>query len=598
MSWHHAASKPKPLNSPDRRKWDNRAGGKGAPMGRPEKIRLGDTLVAQNVISQEQLKVSLEQQKKTGRRLGRVLIEQGFVNEEQICEAISRQLNIPYINLKFYNFNNDLVRRLPETQARRFRAVVLEERKTAYLVGMADPTDLFAFDEIARLLRRDVEAAVVSEAILLQTIDRVYRRTDQISGLAKELERDVGEGYVDFGALSAGLGAEDAPVVKLLQSIFEDAIQVNASDVHIEPQEKRLQIRFRIDGTLMPQTESDPKIAGALTLRLKLMAGLDISEKRLPQDGRLMISVRDQRIDVRMSTMPSQYGETVVLRLLNRRATLQTLDRLGMPEHVRVRFGEIIQRSAGMVLVTGPTGSGKTTTLYGALAELNTPDRKIITVEDPVEYRLDGITQVQVNEKIELSFARVLRSTLRQDPDVILVGEIRDEETAQIGLRAALTGHLVLSTVHTKDAASTPLRLIDMGAPSYMVASSVHAVLAQRLVRMICETCVADVPPNAQEARWLEAVAGATWSAKKYRRGQGCSHCNGIGYVGRTGVYEMLEMTPELVRAANSADPNVFLAAARPQLKGRTLLDHALALVFEGRTTVSEAMKVAVQLEE
>jgi MSHA biogenesis protein MshE len=567
-------------------------------MGRPEKIRLGDTLVAQNVISAEQLKVSLDQQKKTGRRLGRVLIEQGFVNEEQICEAISRQLNIPYINLKFYNFNNDLVRRLPETQARRFRAVVLEERKNAYLVGMADPTDLFAFDEIARLLRRDVEAAVVSEAILLQTIDRVYRRTDQISGLAKELERDVGEGYIDFGALGAGLGAEEAPVVKLLQSIFEDAIQVNASDVHIEPQEKRLQIRFRIDGTLMPQTESDPKIAPALALRLKLMAGLDISEKRLPQDGRLMISVREQRIDVRMSTMPSQYGETVVLRLLNRRATLQTLDRLGMPEPVRERFGEIIQRSAGMVLVTGPTGSGKTTTLYGALAELNTPDRKIITVEDPVEYRLAGITQVQVNEKIELTFARVLRSTLRQDPDVILVGEIRDEETAQIGLRAALTGHLVLSTVHTKDAASTPLRLIDMGAPSYMVASSVHAVLAQRLVRLICESCVADAQPNAQEARWLEAVAGAVWSGKRYRRGQGCSHCNGIGYVGRTGVYEMLEMTPEMVRAANSADPNVFLAAAKPQLKGRTLLDHALTLVFEGRTTVSEAMKVAVQLEE
>ncbi len=567
-------------------------------MGRPEKIRLGDTLVAQNIISPDQLKVSLEQQKKTGRRLGRVLIEQGFVNEEQICEAISRQLNIPYINLKFYNFNNDLVRRLPEAQARRFRAVVLEERKTAYLVGMADPTDLFAFDEIARLLRRDVEAAVVSEAILLQTIDRVYRRTDQISGLAKELERDVGDGYIDFGALGAGLGAEDAPVVKLLQSIFDDATQVNASDVHIEPQEKRLQIRFRIDGTLIPQTESDPKIAPSLALRLKLMAGLDISEKRLPQDGRLMISVREQRIDVRMSTMPSQYGETVVLRLLNRRATLQTLDRLGMPEYVRERFGEIIQRTAGMVLVTGPTGSGKTTTLYAALAELNTPDRKIITVEDPVEYRLAGITQVQVNEKIDLTFARVLRSTLRQDPDVILVGEIRDEETAQIGLRAALTGHLVLSTVHTKDAASTPLRLIDMGAPSYMVASSVHAVLAQRLVRTICETCVADAQPNAQETRWLEAIAGSTWSGKRFRRGQGCSHCNGIGYVGRTGVYEMLEMTPDLVRAANVADPNTFLEAARPQLKGRTLTDHALALVYEGRTTVAEAMKVAVQLEE
>ncbi|HET7670930.1 MAG TPA: GspE/PulE family protein [Burkholderiales bacterium] len=565
-------------------------------MGRPEKIRLGDTLVAQKIITQDQLKLGLEQQKKSGRRLGRVLNELGYVNEEQICEAISRQLNIPYVNLKFYNFNNDLVRRLPETQARRFRAVVLEERKSAYLVGMADPTDLFAFDELSRLLRRDIEAAVVSEAILLQTIDRVYRRTDQISGLARELEKDVGESaYIDFGTLGAGIGAEDAPVVKLLQSIFEDAVQVNASDVHIEPQEKKLQIRFRIDGSLMPQTESDPRIAPALALRLKLMAGLDISEKRLPQDGRLMVSVRDARVDVRMSTMPSQYGETVVLRLLNRRVTLQTLDRLGMPEHVRTRFGEIIRRSAGMVLVTGPTGSGKTTTLYAALAELNTPDHKIITVEDPVEYRLPGITQVQVNEKIDLTFARVLRSTLRQDPDVLLIGEIRDEETAQIGLRAALTGHLVLSTVHTKDAASTPLRLVDMGAPSYMVASSVHAVLAQRLVRLICETCVADAQPTPQEARWLEVLGGPT---SGLRKGQGCSHCNGIGFVGRTGVYEMLEMTPDLVRAANSSDPNVFLAAARPQLKGRTLTDHALALVRQGRTTVSEAMKVAVQLED
>ena len=566
-------------------------------MGRPEKIRLGDLLIAQKIISQEQLRIALEQQKKTGRRLGRVLIEQGFTNDEHICEAMSRQLNVPYVNLKFYNFNNDLVRRLPEAQARRFRAVVLEDKRATYLVGMADPTDLFAFDEIARILKRDVEAAVVSEAILLQTMDRIYRRTDEISGLARELERDLGDSYVDFGALGAGVGAEEAPVVKMLQSIFEDAIQVNASDVHIEPLESRLQIRFRIDGALMPQTQADPKIAPALALRLKLMAGLDISEKRLPQDGRLMVAVREQKIDVRMSTMPCQYGETVVLRLLNRKATLQSLDRLGLPDDIRDRFGEIIRRTAGMVLVTGPTGSGKTTTLYAALAELNTPDRKIITVEDPVEYRVPGITQVQVNEKIDLSFARVLRSTLRQDPDVILVGEIRDEETAQIGLRASLTGHLVFSTLHTKDAASTPLRLIDMGAPSYMVATSIHAVIAQRLVRLICETCGVDVEPDAEESRWLEAL-GARQPGRRYRRGKGCSHCNGIGYAGRTGVYEMLEMTPDLVRAANTADPNAFLEAARPHLKGRTLTDRALALVFAGRTTVSEAMKVAVQLEE
>ena len=567
-------------------------------MGRPEKIRLGDLLIAQKIISQEQLGLALDTQKKSGRRLGRVLIEQGFASEEQICEGISRQLNIPYVNLKFYSFNDQVVRRLPEAQARRFRAVVLEDRKTTCLVGMADPTDLFAFDEIARLLKRDIEAAVVSEAMLLQNIDRIYRRTDQISGLAKELERDLGDTYIDFGALGAGVGAEEAPVVKLLQSVFEDAVQVNASDVHIEPMETRLQIRFRIDGALMPQTQSDLKIAPALALRLKLMAGLDISEKRMPQDGRLMVSVRDEKIDVRMSTMPCQYGETVVLRLLNRRATVQSLDKLGIPEDIRGRFTEIIRRSAGMVLVTGPTGSGKTTTLYAALAELNTPDRKIITVEDPVEYRLAGITQVQVNEKIELTFARVLRSTLRQDPDVILIGEIRDEETAQIGLRAALTGHLVFSTLHTKDAASTPLRLIDMGVPSYMVATSIHAVIAQRLVRLICESCSVEVAPDAEEAGWLEAVTGAEPRAGGYRRGKGCSQCNGLGYAGRIGVYEMLEMTSELVRAANHADPNAFLEKAATQLRGRTLTDRALALVAAGRTTVAEAIRVAVQLED
>jgi MSHA biogenesis protein MshE len=567
-------------------------------MGRPEKIRLGDVLVAQKAISQDQLKNALEQQKKSGRKLGRVLIEQGFVNEEQICEAISRQLNIPFINLKFYNFNQDVVRSLPEAQSRRFRAVALEQRRASMLVGMVDPTDLFAYDELGRILQREIEVAVVSEAQLLQTIDRVYRRTEEISGLAKELERDIGDSYVDFGALGAGVGAEEAPVVKLLQSVFEDAVQVNASDVHIEPQEGKVQIRFRIDGALNPQTDTDSRIGPALVLRLKLMAGLDISEKRLPQDGRLNIIVRDQKIDVRMSSMPTQYGESVVLRLLNRKATLQRLDRLGMPADMLQRFHELLQRTAGMILVTGPTGSGKTTTLYAALAELNTVDRKILTVEDPVEYRLAGINQVQVNEKIDLTFARVLRSTLRQDPDVLLIGEIRDQETAQIGLRAALTGHLVFSTLHTKDAASTPIRLVDMGAPSYMVATSVHAVIAQRLVRVICESCTEAREPDAQEGRWLEAVLGSEWAGRKYHHGRGCSHCNGTGYLGRTGVYEMLEMTPDLVRAANKADPNAFIDAAHLHLKGRTLTDHAIALVVAGRTTVSEAIKVAVQVED
>ena len=565
-------------------------------MGRPEKIRLGDVLVAQKAISHDQLKVALEQQKKSGRRLGRVLVEQGFVNDEQICEAISRQLNIQYVNLKFYNLNQDVVRRLPEAQARRFRAIVLEDRRANVLVGMADPTDLFAYDELGRILQKDVEVAVVGEVALLQTVDRVYRRTEEISGLAKQLERDVGDSYVDFGAL--GAGAEDAPVVKLLQSVFEDAIQVNASDVHIEPQETALQIRFRIDGVLNPQTQADSKIAPALALRLKLMAGLDISEKRLPQDGRLNVIARDQKIDVRMSTMPTQHGESVVLRLLNRRATRQSLDSLGMPPQMLQRFREIIQKTAGMVLVTGPTGSGKTTTLYSALSEVNTPERKIVTVEDPVEYRMAGINQVQVNEKIDLTFARVLRSALRQDPDIILVGEIRDEETAQIALRAALTGHLVFSTLHTKDAVSTPIRLIDMGAPSYMVATSVHAVVAQRLVRLNCETCNTEYQPDADESRWLAAELGDDYAGHKYFHGRGCSHCNGSGFAGRMGVYEMLEMTPELARAVVAHDPNAFGEVARPQMQGVRLTDRALELVLKGRTTVAEVLKVATQVEE
>jgi MSHA biogenesis protein MshE len=565
-------------------------------MGRPEKLRLGDVLTGQKLISQDQLKFALEEQKRSGRRLGRVLIDTGILTEDQIAEALGKQLGMPHIALKQYNIQNEVVRRLPEAQARRHRAILLEDRKDRYLVGMADPTDLFAFDELSRIIKRDLDVAVVAESQLLQTIDRVYRRTEEISGLAKELEQDLGEDVVDFGALT--LGAEDAPVVKLLQSVFDDAIQVNASDVHIEPQERNGQIRFRIDGVLLPQTQTDNKIGPAIVLRLKLMAGLDISEKRLPQDGRFNVRVRDQPVDVRLSTMPTQYGESVVMRLLNQRAGVVGLERIGMPAEMLVRFREAIQRTNGMILVTGPTGSGKTTTLYSALSELNTTAKKIITVEDPIEYRLAGVNQVQVNEKIELSFSRVLRSALRQDPDIILVGEIRDEETAQIGLRAALTGHLVLSTLHTKDAMSTPIRLIDMGAPDYMVASSVHAVIAQRLVRVICESCLKPYTPDSHEAGWLRAELGKDFDATRLAHGAGCTHCNGTGFAGRTGIYEMLDMSAELVQAAHRNDSEAFMRHARERLAGKMLKDHGLALALAGRTTLAEVMRVAAQTED
>ena len=567
-------------------------------MARPEKVRLGEILVQQNLLTEEQLSLSLAEQKRSGRKLGRVFVENAYVTEEQISSALARQLDIPFINLKFYNISPELVRLLPETQARRFRALVLEQRPSAMLIGLSDPTDLFAYDEIARLLKKNIVLAVVNETEVLHAIDRIYRRTDDISGLARELELDLGDSAVNFGAMAANPGLDEAPIVKLLQSVFDDATQVRASDIHIEPQEGRLQIRFRIDGVLHLQTEADIKIASSLALRLKLMADLDISEKRLPQDGRFAISVKQQRIDVRISTMPTQYGESVVMRLLNQGGTSLRLDAIGMPRVVMEKFRDIIRRPNGLVLVTGPTGSGKTTTLYCALSELNSTEKKLITVEDPVEYRLPGINQVQVNDKIELTFAKVLRSALRQDPDIVLVGEMRDQETAQIGLRAAMTGHLVLSTLHTNDAVSTPLRLIDMGVPRYMVGSSLQAVLAQRLVRVICESCSTNYEISATERAWLRLELFEKVETQHFFHGAGCSHCNGLGYRGRTGVYEILEMTASVVDAANHPDPVHFIKAAQLEMAGNTLRRHAVALVVAGRTTVAEAMRISNTQEE
>jgi len=567
-------------------------------MARPEKVRLGEILVQQKLLSEEQLTLALAEQKRSGRKLGRLFVESGYVTEEQIGGALARQLNIPYLNLKFYNINPDIVRLLPETQARRFRALVLEDRHGTLLVGMSDPSDLFAYDEIARIVKQNIELAVVNETEVLSAIDRIYRRTEDISDLARELEQDLGDTSVDFGALAANPNLEEAPIVKLLQSVFDDATQVRASDIHIEPQETRLQIRFRIDGVLHLQTETDIKIAPSLALRLKLMSDLDISEKRLPQDGRFAVRVKNQRIDVRISTMPTQYGESLVMRLLNQGGTTLRLDAIGMPKVILEKFRAIIRRPNGLVLVTGPTGSGKTTTLYCALAELNSVEKKLITVEDPVEYRLPGINQVQVNDKIDLNFARVLRSALRQDPDIVLVGEMRDQETAQIGLRAAMTGHLVLSTLHTNDALSTPLRLMDMGVPRYMVGSSLQAVLAQRLVRQICESCTTPYQPTPTEMEWLSLELRDKVDMARYFHGKGCSHCNGMGYRGRTGVYELLEMTRAVVDAANHHDPAHFLKVAAAEMGGNTLRRHAVALVVAGRTTVSEAMRISNQAED
>ena len=562
---------------------------------RPEKMRLGDVLVQQKLISQEQLQQTLELQRSTGKKVGRLLIETGIITEELLANGLARQLRIPFVNLKTFPFRSEVIRLLPESSARRFKALTLEDKGEVLLVALADPLDIFAYDELTRILKRNIMIAAVPEGQLVAAFDRLYRRTEEISGLARALEKDIGDA-VDFGELSASVGTEGAPVVRLLQSLFEDAIQVGASDVHIEPQETYLQIRVRVDGVLQTQTQADKRIGGALAQRLKLMSGLDISEKRLPQDGRFSVRVKEHTIDVRLSTLPTNYGESAVMRLLVQGSGMRRLGSIGMPAEMLARFREVLGRSSGMVLVTGPTGSGKTTTLYAALAEINATELKVITVEDPVEYRLPGLTQVQVNDKIELTFAKVLRACLRQDPDVILVGEMRDQETAEIGLRAAITGHLVLSTLHTRDAINTPFRLLDMGIPAFMVATSLQAVIAQRLVRINCPECLAPHTPNAQELSWLTSM-GADPASIQAKRATGCSTCNGTGYLGRQGVYELLEMDAMLTQEASHGNPASFNRLARERMRGKTMSFHALELVRQGRTSLAEAMRIGFELD-
>ena len=563
---------------------------------RQRKVRLGDLLVEAGLISDGQLQLALQEQKRSGAKLGRAVVDLGFVSEVKLLEALSRQLAIPYVDLRAAPPRVDRRRRRPEGPARRCRATLLVEESDGLLAGMADPLDLYALDEMARLLRQPLKPAVVREGDLLDSLDRFYRRTGEIAELAGQVDERLEESDFDFSGLS--LDNSDAPVVRLLQMLFEDAVQMKASDIHIEPDEQVLRIRQRIDGVLNEQLIKETRVASALVLRLKIMSGLDISEKRLPQDGRFNIRVKNRNLDVRVSTMPVQFGESVVMRLLDQSAGVFSLERTGMPAELLARLRILLQRPHGIVLVTGPTGSGKTTTLYGGLSELNSPEKKIITVEDPVEYRLPWINQVQVNPKIELTFARVLRAALRQDPDIVLVGEIRDRETAEIALRAAITGHLVLSTLHTNDALTSPLRLVDMGAEPFLVANALNAVLAQRLVRRVCEHCRVEHLPEERERSWLEGIGGQSLEGRRFVRGNGCHQCHNTGYLGRIGVYELLEVDATLAAALRRNDPQGFIDAARRQTHYRPLAAAALDFALAGLTSVEEVLKVSASLND
>jgi len=563
------------------------------------RLRLGELLVQQKAISEDQLTLALAEQRRSGRKLGRVLADMGILSETALYDVLSKHLKVPFINLKQVRIDKEAVKLLPEPLARRYRALVLQRDARGLLIGMADPSDLHAYDELQARLKSPLQLALVGESDLLKTLDAVYRQTDEIANLAEAVRVDLNEGDVDIERLSADEGSPDAPVLKLLQTMFHDAVRARASDIHIEPGEDKLRVRLRVDGVLQEQIIEGRRVAGALVTRLKLMCGLDISEKRLPQDGRFSVRVRDTAVDIRLATMPTTYGESVVMRLLNQSTSLLSLDKLGMPPATKERYRRLVERSAGMVLVTGPTGSGKTTTLYATLNHLNRAGVKVITVEDPVEYRLDRITQVQVMQKIGLDFARVLRTALRQDPDIILVGEMRDRETVDIGLRGAMTGHMVFSTLHTINAVSTVNRLLDMGAPGYMIAAALNGILAQRLMRRICPDCTRAATPTANQLAWLGNYRPASKPlSHTFHEGAGCTFCNLTGYRGRVAVYEILEIDRALADCIRRSDIEGFIAAERAKESYVPLVHGAIDLALSGVTSLAEAMAVSSGLEE
>ncbi|HCE3287909.1 GspE/PulE family protein [Vibrio parahaemolyticus] len=551
--------------------------------------RLGDLLVEEGIVSEDQIQQALSAQRSTGQKLGDALIDLGFITEKQMLEFLSQQLGLPLIDLGRAPVDADAVQILPEVHARRLRAMVVARNGDTLRVAMSDPADLFTQESLMNLLGEyNLEFIIASERQLISSFDRYYRRTKEIASFAEQLQAE----HQDVQSFDYGIDeadSEEVTVVKLVNSMFEDAVQVGASDIHIEPDDKVLRLRQRVDGVLHETILNEVNIASALVLRLKLMAHLDISEKRLPQDGRFNIKVRGQSIDIRMSTLPTQYGESVVMRLLNQSSGLRPLEESGLPPELLSRLRRQLSRPHGMILVTGPTGSGKTTTLYGALSELNEPGKKIITAEDPVEYRLPRITQVQINSKIDLTFSRVLRTFLRQDPDIILIGEMRDQETVEIGLRAALTGHLVLSTLHTNDAVDSALRMIDMGAPGYLVASAVRAVVAQRLVRRVCPDCKTQDHLDESRQQWLAGrfpnQVGVT-----FHKGAGCQNCNLTGYRGRIGVFEMLELEHEMMDKLRANDAVGFAQAARRSENYKPLLASAMELALQGVVSLDEVM--------
>jgi MSHA biogenesis protein MshE len=520
------------------------------------------------------------------------VIRAGFFKSVDLYQLIATELQIPFVNLQEFKPNYQLIALLPESFARHCLAIILQQSSGILWVGMADPTNISAQDEIKRQLKQPVSFALIQGEQLKQLLDLVYRNTKEMTSLAEELHEELDNFKLEFNTGSDAIGQVDAPVVKLLHTIFEDALRIQASDIHLEPCKDGLRIRLRVDGELQENIMPEKSIISALTQRLKLMARLDISEKNKPQDGRFSINTNKKKIDVRLSTLPMNGGESVVMRLLTNSSEDLSLNDMGMDKDILDKFRKLIALPHGIVLVTGPTGSGKTTTLYAALGELDAIKEKIMTIEDPIERELTNIVQTQTYAKIGLNFSDVLRSALRQDPDVIMLGEIRDEETAEIAMRAALTGHLVFSTLHTNDSISTPIRLLDMGIKGFLLADALFGVLAQRLARKICAHCKTQYTPTQSELELLESIRKESKN-HTYYYGKGCQYCYNTGYKGRVGIYELLIFNQDIREALRANNLEKYQEFASKELNGKFLADQVLDKAIDGLTTLQEVRAIA-----
>jgi len=567
--------------------------------------RLGDLLVKEKVITPEQLEQALKTQKETGSRLGSALVKLGFLSDEDVTNFLSRQYGVPAINLSFFEIDSSVVKLIPQETAKRYQILPLSRVGASLTIAMVDPTNVFAMDDIKFMTGFNIEPVVASETAIMEHIEKAYgssQEEDMEKVMASVAEMGEADVELTEEAAEMGLGelekaADEAPIVKLVNLILTDAVKRGASDIHVEPYEKEYRVRFRIDGMLHTIMNPPAKLKDAITSRIKIMAKLDISEKRLPQDGRIMLKMqiggKKKQLDYRVSTLPTLWGEKIVMRLLDKENLRLDMTKLGFEPESLEKFTKAILKPYGMVLVTGPTGSGKTNTLYSAISRLNQPDTNIMTAEDPVEFQLSGVNQVQMKESIGLNFAAALRSFLRQDPNIILVGEIRDFETAEIAIKAALTGHLVLSTLHTNGAPETISRLMNMGIEPFLVATSVHLIVAQRLVRRICGECKEEVqlPPQAMiEAGFTPEEAK---TAKIYK-GKGCGVCNNSGYKGRAGLYEVMEIDDELREL-------ILVGASAVELKKKaiergmiTLRRSGLIKAMAGVTTLEEIARETV----